>query len=136
MKGIVFVEDEVLSDWDRALLLHLSLYFLCVVFREADSAPRNARVLPAESPSRVFVCVRVGVIALSLTGCNPFHMIRYIYTFVLFQSVAVSVYRCVCEARPLSFLLLLLFGYSSVHDPRGPALFYTHAHNNATPCHP
>ena len=54
--GIAFVEDEVLSDWDRTLLLCLSLYFFSAGFRETDSAPRNARVLPAESPSRVSVC--------------------------------------------------------------------------------
>ena len=62
-----FVEDEVLSDWDQALLLCLSLWLLSASFQEADSASWKACVLPAESPSRVSVCVRVGVRALSLT---------------------------------------------------------------------
>ena len=68
MKGIVFVEDEVLSDWDRALLLHLSLYLLCAGFREADSALRNARVLPAKSPSVSVCACACGRQGLSLTG--------------------------------------------------------------------
>ena len=68
MKGIAFVECEVLSDWDRALLLCLSLYLLYAGFREADSSPRNARVIPAEFPSRVFVCVCVCVLASELVA--------------------------------------------------------------------
>ena len=53
----MFVEDEVLSDRDRAFLLSLSLLLLSTGFREAASASWKARVLPAESPSRVSMCV-------------------------------------------------------------------------------
>ena len=49
-KGSRDREDEVLPDWDRALLL---CQFSIAIFREADFAPLNARVLPAESPSRL-----------------------------------------------------------------------------------
>ena len=80
-------------------------------------------MLPVESPSRVSLCVRVGVRALSLTGLPV--VTPYIY--VCLVSIAqISCGFCVLvgvRGSAIVFALRLpLFGYSSVQDLRGPAL--------------
>ena len=46
-----------------------SIAVFCEGFREADSAPWDARVLPAESPSRASVCVRKQASVLVFPTC-------------------------------------------------------------------
>ena len=62
-------EDEVLLDWDRALLLYQFSIAIHAQVSEADSAPRNARVLSTESPSRSSVCVSEHASVFALPAC-------------------------------------------------------------------
>ena len=120
--------------------------FLCAGSREADFAPWNARVLPADSPSRSLCAqvIRVGICLAVLIGCNHsncLHIFINIHILVFFCSVSCS--TCVfCVVGPLSRVLLCPYvceclslpflTYSSVQDPGGPASFPTHARSNVT----
>ena len=81
-KGSRVREDEVLPDWDRDLLLcRNSQQSFSAGFQEANPAPRNARVLPAESPSRSCVCMseQASVFACRPVGCNRLDINIYIH---------------------------------------------------------
>ena len=141
-KGSCFVEDEVMPDWDQALLLSVfSIIALRAGLREAASAPRHARVLPAESPSRfqsVCVCRCRCFVTRRLASCNSPHLNIYIHTYThSSRLVAVSMFLrvCACAKHVRCSFILLLFGYFLVQDPGGPASFSTHARNYATTRH-
>ena len=84
-----------MSDGDRALLLSLFLYLLYAGFREADFAPRNARVLLAESPSRVCVCVRA-CWRQSLTLTDPPVLTPFVRSYIYIHSSCFNQLRFLC----------------------------------------
>ena len=110
-------------------------------------------MLPAESPSRspVCVCVRVSKRRHSLcrlVSCNRVYI--YIYTYISIRVLCLVIVsyllcrraaffapfragaRASAFSPSLSLSLSPLLIYFSDQDPGGPALFSTHAHNNAT----
>ena len=135
----------MLSDCNRTLLLYRFPIASSAGSRDPDSAPWNARVLPADSPSRSPCAhvIRVGICLADLIGCNRsdyLHIFINIHILVFFCSVSGS--TCVfCVVRPLSRVFLCPYvserpslpflTYSSIQDPSGPASFSTHARSNA-----
>ena len=103
-------EDEVLSDCNRMLLLCCFPIASCAGSRDPDSAPWNASVLPADSPSRSPCAhvIRVGICLADLIGCNRsdyLHIFINIHILVFFCSVSGS--TCVfCVDRPFPRVLL------------------------------
>ena len=131
-----FVEDGVLSDWDRAFSSRLYRCSLQASWKVA-SAPRKAWVLPTEAPLCV-VCLCVcecgcqSVVAHRLAGCNlePY----CICLVVLIDSLSwdLCVFVCVCLSPLFCFAPPSVFGYPSVQGPCGPALVLSRKRNNTT----
>ena len=106
-----------------------SIVVLCR-FREADSAPRNARVLRAESSSRVslHVCRRQ---SLSLTGSSVVTPLLYTFTYIDIYTRLVWLFNlllflCVCMCAkhdrcfPFSSCSVIPWPKTPVVPPRSP----------------